>query len=60
MEIKRENGKILTKQTFSECFFGYDDPNLSIEIINKFNDILLYPNQPERLSEKTSKEEATV
>ena len=53
METKKENGKIITTMTFSECFFGYNDSNLSKEIINRFDEILSYPYQPERLSEKT-------
>jgi hypothetical protein len=50
MEIKKENGKVITKMSFSECFFGYDDPELSKQIINRFNEIICYPNQPERLN----------
>ncbi len=50
MKIKKENGKIIKTMTFSECFFGFDSSDLSREIINSFNEILLYPYQPERLS----------
>jgi hypothetical protein len=49
MEIKKENGKIITTMTFSECFFGYDDPELSKAIIDRFDETILYPSQPDRL-----------
>ncbi len=52
MEIIKEDGKIITKMSFSECFFGYDDPNLSKEIINIFDENLSYSYQPGRTSEK--------
>ena len=55
MEIKKENGKVITTMTFSECFYGYNDPNLSKEIINHLDEIISYSYQPERLSEKTRK-----
>jgi len=48
MDIKKENEKIVTTRTFSECFYGYDDPELSNKIINRFDEILSYPYQPER------------
>jgi len=51
MEIKKEDGKVITTMSFSKCFFGYDNPNVSKEIINTFDRILLsHPNQPERLN----------
>jgi hypothetical protein len=53
MEIKKENGNIITIMSLSECFFGYDDPEISKQIINRFDEILSYPYQPERASEKT-------
>jgi len=61
MEIKKENGKVITKMTFSECFFGYDDSILSESIIHTFDEILSYPNQPDRLRRvDTSNSEAIV
>lgn len=61
MEIKRENGKIITTMSFSECFVGFNDPEISKQIINRFDEILLYPNQPDRLRRvDTSNSEAIV
>lgn len=59
MEIKKENGKVIISMSFSECFFGYHDPDLSKEIINRFDEILLYPNQPERLNPEDHFRDAT-
>ena len=59
MEIKKENGKVITKMSFSECFFGYDDPEISKLIINRFDEILCYPNQPERLNPEDVNESPT-
>lgn len=50
MEIKKENGKVITTMTFSECFFGYKNDFLSKSIIDRFNEIISYPYRPERLS----------
>ena len=60
MEIKEENGTVTTTMTFSECYFGVDDPEISTDIINRFNEILCYPNQPERLSPEGDECNATL
>lgn len=43
MEIKKEDGKVITTMTFSECFFGFDDLELDKEILDRFNQIINNP-----------------
>ncbi len=52
MEIKKENGRVTTTMSFSECFYGFDDSSLSNEILDRFNEIVSYPYRPDRLSPK--------